>query len=367
MYSAANAKRQTTWRGREGVPEAGTEEAMAKEESGRALERPVVTGRLRKSNMFSARGRLACRENLGVLGLATLAAAVWLAGSAFSAGGPAGRRAALPGGLLAVQMLDVEQGDGILVQTPDLVRALIDAGPAPVEGGSPFSAGRDKIAPFLREAGIDRVDAFVISHAHADHIGGLPYLLQSVPIGRVYDPGFAFTSDLYVEALERIEQSEGAIDYGIVRQGDSIQLGKDVLCQVLAPPQPYISGTRSDCNSNSIVVRLVYRNVSFLFMGDAEEETEKALAEYGNGLRSTFLKVAHHGSRYSSSKHFLDLVRPRYALISCGRNNAFGHPHEEALERLHEAGADILRTDLHGDVLVLTDGESYKIVTGREP
>jgi DNA internalization-related competence protein ComEC/Rec2 len=275
-------------------------------------------------------------------------------------------RVPLPEGQLVVAMLDVRQGDAIFVQTPDLVRILIDAGPAPMDR-DPYSAGRDKIVPWLEQHGIDRLDAFVISHAHADHIGGLAYLLQSIAVDRVYDPGYAFTSDIYEQVLSIIEQSDGRIQWQVARQGDTIPLGNEVLGQVLAPPQPYIEGTRSDCNSNSLVLRLTYGNVSFLFMGDSEEETEKPLADYGDGLRTTFLKVAHHGSRYSTSEHFLQMVQPRYALISCGRNNAFGHPHQEALERLTHAGARVLRTDQSGDIVVITDGQRYKVIEERTP
>jgi beta-lactamase superfamily II metal-dependent hydrolase len=325
----------------------------------------VAVHRARRSNLFSARGRLWCAENLILLAAALSAAAVWAAGVAFSAGGAAARPALrLPAGQLAVVVLDVRQGDAVFIQTPDLKRVLVDAGPAPTDRDS-FSAGRDKIVPFLREQRVERLDAVVLSHAHADHIGGLAYVLQSVPVDRVYDPGFDFASEIYLEALGMIEKSDGRIGYQVVRQGDTLPIGGETVWQVLSPPRPYLSGTRSDCNSNSVVLRLAWRGVSFLFLGDAEEETEEALAEYGPRLRSTFLKVAHHGSRYSSSPFFLDLVRPLHALISCGTNNAFGHPHEETLQRLGAAGAAIHRTDLGGDLLVLSDGSSYKVVEQR--
>ena len=344
---------------------------MSAEEPGRGLARHVAVHRAKRSNVFSARGRLWCTENLIVLAMALGALALWIAGTAFSASGETAHPALpLPPGQLAVAVLDVHQGDAIFIQTPDLKHVLVDTGPAPTDQ-DPFSAGRDKVVPFLREHGVDRLDAVVMSHAHADHIGGLAYVLQSIPVDRVYDPGFDFASDLYLEALDIIEKSDGKIGYQIVHSGDVLPIGGEVLWQVLAPPREYLNGTRSDCNSNSIVLRLAWRDVSFLLMGDAEEETEKILADYGPRLRSTFLKVAHHGSRYSSSSFFLDLVQPVHAFISCGRNNAFGHPHEEALRRLEAAGATIHRTDLSGDLLVLTDGYRYKVVeskgAGAEP
>lgn len=335
---------------------------MSQTDPHKSLARHVATRRARKSNIFSARGALACPENLMLLGLALLCGLLALLGTAFERGAESTRNVVpLPQGELVVVMLDVEQGDSIFIQTPDLKRILVDAGPAPTDRDS-FAAGRDKIVPWLQEHGIDHLDAFVLSHAHADHIGGLAYLLQSIPVDTVYDPGFSFTSDIYLEALDVIEKSGGRIRYQIVHQGDRIPLGNDVLVQVLAPVIPYISGTRSDCNSNSTVLRVAYGKISFLFMGDSEEETEKVLADYGSRLHSTFLKVAHHGSRYSSSPFFLGLVRPFHALISAGKNNSFGHPHAETLKRLEAVGAKIHRTDEHGDITVITDGERYKIL-----
>lgn len=340
---------------------------MSSEDPRKSLARHVAVHRARKSNVFSARGPLACRENFLLFGLSVLCAAVALFGTAFRAGDDGAPAVVpLPQGQLVVVMLDIRQGDSIFIQTPDLKRILVDAGPAPTDRDT-FSAGRDKIVPWLQEHGIDHLDAFVLSHAHADHIGGLAYLLQSIPVDRVYDPGFAFTTPSYTEALEVIEKSDGGIVYKVVQQGNRIPLGNDVVLQVLAPGRPFLSGTRSDCNSNSVILRLAYKQVSFLFMGDAEEETEKLVADYGAGLHSTFLKVAHHGSRYASSAFFLDLVRPLHAFISCGKNNTFGHPTVETLGRLEAVGAKVHRTDENGDITILSDGERYKIVHQKNP
>jgi competence protein ComEC len=334
--------------------------------SRRELERPIATRRARRQNPFSARGTLACPENFLIAALAAAAGVVLLTGAAFSAGSGQGRPILpLPEGQLVVAMLDVGQGDAIFVQTPDRFRMLVDAGPGPTDR-DPTNAGRDKIVPFLERHGIGRLDAFVMSHAHADHIGGLAYLLQSVAIDRVYDPGFVFSSPVYEHVLQLVENSGGRVDYRIPGPGETLPLGNAVLGQVLAPPRPHIQGTRSDCNSNSLVLRLAYGEVTMLFMGDAEEETEEMLAQYGSGLRSTILKVAHHGSRYSSSEFFLQLVQPRHAFISAGRGNVFGHPHQEALERLAKVGARIHRTDEGGDILLVTDGKRYRIVESRK-
>lgn len=330
-------------------------------ESARPPETVGKRRRRKKSNPLSARGRLLCRENLLILLFLLIGTAVWAATAGFSS-----RKTSLvlPPGQLIVAMLDIHQGDSIFIQTPDMFRVLVDAGPAASDRDS-FSSGRDKLIPFFREHEIDRLDAFIMSHAHEDHIGGLAELMKSVDIDRIYDPGFAYTADMYFNVLSTIEKSDGRIDYQIVHAGDTLPLGNRVLCQVLSPPRPFISGSRSDCNSNSTVLRIAYGNVSFLLMGDSEEDTERLLADHGRQLHSTFLKVAHHGSRYSSSPFFLSLVQPLHALISCGRNNAFGHPHEETLQHLRDVGATIHRTDLSGDIFVITDGEKYKIIEGR--
>ncbi len=328
------------------------------------LDRHIAQRRAIQASFFAARGRLLCKENLFLLAFALVCASLWLSNLLFAADPQARTILPFPDGQLIVAFLDIGQGDSIFIQTPDKRNILIDAGPGPdLQKG--FSAGRDRILPFFQEHGIHQLDAFVMSHAHADHIGGLPYILESIPVQRFYDPGFAFTSPLYLDVLETIEKSAGAIDYQIVKPGDRLDFGNEVAAQILAPPRPYISGSRSDANANSLVLRLAYGRVSILLPGDAEEETEHDLAEYGDGLRSTFLKAAHHGSRYASSKLFLDLTRPLHVFVSCGRNNLFGHPHEETLKRYAAIGAKVHRTDRSGHILLFTDGKRYKIVSSK--
>jgi hypothetical protein len=140
--------------------------------------------------------------------------------------------------------------------------------------------------------------------------------------------------------------------------GRRIELEPGVTLTLLAPAEPFFAGTRSDANANSIVARLVYGETSFLFTGDSEEETEKRLLATGAELRSTVLKVAHHGSKTSSHPPLLAAARPSFAVISCGVGNRYGHPHAEALARLR--GVRLLRTDRDGTVVLRTDGRSLR-------
>ncbi|MBN1945630.1 MAG: MBL fold metallo-hydrolase [Bradymonadales bacterium] len=256
---------------------------------------------------------------------------------------------------LQVHFIDVGQGDAIVIITPSGRVVLIDAGP-------PDSASA--LVAAMRQLGIWQINLAIITHAHADHIGGFQAILDAFPVIRFGDPGYLHPSAMYASLLERILDSELPI-YEL-RQGQWIQLEDEIRAVVVSPAQDLFSGTRSDANANSIVLLLTYREVSFLFMGDAEAETETLVANCGLVDQVDVLKVSHHGGRHSSIPQFLAVARPRMAVILCGTGNSYGHPSPETLERLDPYAINgIYRTDLHGTVSVTTDGSQIDVVTER--
>lgn len=263
-------------------------------------------------------------------------------------------------GALTVHFLDVGQGDAILVRTPAGKNILIDGGPAGNSRGR--DAGGRVILPFLRELGIRRLDQVILTHPDLDHLGGLVtvFLPSGPEVGELLEPGILHPTDSY-QSLLREALARPSLLYRQPRAGMILDWGEGVKAEVLHPAE-----LAADTNDSSVVVRLSYGRISFLFAGDISGEVEKRLArERGWRLRSTVLKVAHHGSKHSSSEEFLAQVRPEAAVVSCGKGNPFGHPSPEALERLRKVRAMIYRTDEMGTVTVVTDGQGYRIETER--
>ncbi|MCB9731106.1 MAG: helix-hairpin-helix domain-containing protein [Deltaproteobacteria bacterium] len=254
---------------------------------------------------------------------------------------------------LTVQVVDVGQGDGLIVLSPTGKSIMIDAG------------DRGKHAPMLRqlaEDGVTTLDLVVMSHPHADHIGGMQKVLEKVPTKAFVDPGFDYSSGIYADLLAHLEASGTKVL--IARRGRRIDIGGGASLEVLWPVEPLLRGTRSDANSNSVVLKLVYGTTSMLFTGDSEAPTENGLLDDPESLHADVLKVAHHGSEHSTQDRFLAAVRPYIAVISCGEDNKFGHPALSTLEKLERSGVQVLRTDLSGTITLVSDGERW--TTGVE-
>jgi competence protein ComEC len=263
---------------------------------------------------------------------------------------------AAAGDALRVHFLDIGQGDAILIVSPTGKTVLVDAGPR----------GGDRVVRHaLASEGRTVIDLAVFSHAHADHIGGMARVVEAVDVKRVLDPGFDHTSATYRQLLQTLAKHN--VPVSIARDGRKIDLGGGAALEILAPADPLLTGTRSDANTNSIVLRLTHGSMSLLLTGDAEEATERRLLESPERLASTILKVAHHGSRHSSIARFLAAVTPVAAVISCGLDNKYGHPHPETLERLKAIGSGVFRTDLHGTVSLESTGSSWHFKTTRGP
>jgi len=217
------------------------------------------------------------------------------------------------------------------------------------------------VVQYLKSKGITRLDVVVATHPHADHIGGLVQVLKAIPVAKVITNGQPTTTKTYENFLDAIAAAKS--EYVEVKRGDIIRLG-NIQFTVLSPAS--IIG--DDLNNNSLVLRLVYGKVSFLFDGDAQAEAEASMAASSvSPVSATILKVGHHGSRTSSSPAFLSLVKPEVAIYSAGRNNAYGHPHPETLAALAAVGATVYGTDVNGTVIVTTDGNTFKVspVTGQ--
>ena len=251
---------------------------------------------------------------------------------------------------LKVWFLNVGQGDAALIQSPTGKVVLIDAGPR---------GANDVITKVLTDHGIKHIDLALITHAHADHIGGFEGVLEAVSIGLVLDPGVAHGTATYGNLLSALKKAEVPVKRG--ERGRRIGLGSGAVLTLLGPEAPLLRGTRSDLNSNSLVAQLTFQDVSVLFMGDAEGETEARLLAHGDLKPVTVLKVAHHGSEHSTSSQWLKAVAPKVGVISCGLNNRYDHPGPALMARLKRAKVRVHRTDEQGTALFRSDGSSWSL------
>jgi competence protein ComEC len=261
-------------------------------------------------------------------------------------------------GRLVIYALDVGQGDGLLVITPERKTVLIDAG-TPQAGEAITSA--------LERYGVQSLDLVIASHPHADHIGSMKRVIDNFPVRNFLDSGQTHTSATYERMLRAIHDKK--VRFLKARTGQTFDLDSGVKIEVLNPSEKLITEIRSGgsvLNANSVVVRLSYGDFAMIFTGDAEFETEAEMMKRGGALRAQVLKVGHHGSRHATSGRFLDTVAAQAAIISCGSENKYGHPSPQVLDRLREKNIQLYRTDLHGEIIVSSDGKSFDIRPSRE-
>ena len=251
---------------------------------------------------------------------------------------------------LRVDFLDVGQGDAILLTSPTGTTVLVDGGPE--------EHARALVARLRRVGG--PLDLVLMTHPHADHLGGLPLVLERIGARQFLDGGAEHPSPHYVHLVSVLARRGVVVREA--RAGRSIDLGGGAVLTLLAPPTPRLSGTRSDANANSIVARVVYGATSLLLLGDAEPETERWLLGSVATLASDVVKVAHHGSGYSSTPAFVRRVAARLAVISVGAINDYQHPDPEVVRRWEQSGARVLRTDRDGEVSLVSDGTSFERV-----
>ncbi len=257
---------------------------------------------------------------------------------------------------LEVIFLDVNEGDCAFIRTPHGHTTLIDAGPGKGDY-SPFDAGRQVVVPFLKSRHITKLDTLMMTHPHADHYGGMIPVMNAVDVGEFLDPGLQFPSKAYENVLKKVK--EKSIPFKVITAPAILDWDKDLLVQVLWPEN--IPSRRDDPNNNSIVLRIQHGNIIYFFTGDMEAPVERELYAYGHSLDCTILKVPHHGSRTSSSRNLLNLLKPRLAVISVGRHNRFGHPKQEIVDRYRDMKIKILRTDQNGTIKTYSNGERVKV------
>ena len=252
-----------------------------------------------------------------------------------------------------VTFLDVGQGDAVLI-CQDGAFCLIDAG---------TSEAADGLVRDLRAAGVDKLDYLVMTHPHADHIGGMPDVLEAIPTELLILPDLAAYGDESA-GLERTldTAAENGVPLYTALDGDAFALGGGTLTVLQAGEIPEEEGDEIDANNLSLCLRYTAGDFAFVDTGDAEEAVEEQLvARYGSALRADLLKAGHHGSDTSNTAEFLAAVSPQAVVASCGLDNDYGHPHAEVVDRVAGIGADLYRTDLDGAVTVVYDTAGLQI------
>lgn len=257
--------------------------------------------------------------------------------------------AATEGTPFAIHYIDVGQGDCALI--------LCDGQTMLIDGGE--ASASSKIYAYLKTHGIDHLNYIVASHAHADHVGGLPGALNYATVDVALCPVLEYDTKPFQNFVKYLGQQSVTIT--VPHAGDTFKLGSATV-QILAPLRNY-----EDPNDTSIVMKVIYGETSFLFMGDATRIAEADILGTGYDLSATVLKVGHHGSDTSTSYPFLREVMPKYAVISVEKDNEYGHPTDNTLSRLRDANVQVLRTDLHGTIICHSDGKTVTFETEKKP
>ncbi|MCC0781546.1 MBL fold metallo-hydrolase [Clostridioides sp. ES-S-0108-01] len=243
--------------------------------------------------------------------------------------------------LLSVHMIDVGQGDSILVQTPTNKNILIDGGDEDSE---------NIIISYLRQKRIKTIDIIIATHPDSDHIGSLDNVIKKFNVNSVYMPEQSTDSESYQNLINSCTDKDLSIQY--LYKDDVLNIDSNINIYVLSP-----SYIQEEPNLNSIVFKLTFNDNSFLFMGDAEEQNEKEILRSFELNNINFIKIGHHGSNSSSSLEFIKKISPDIAAISCGYKNQYGHPHREVINNLKQNHVSIYRTDRIGDIVFYSDGE----------
>jgi competence protein ComEC len=252
------------------------------------------------------------------------------------------------GDRVEIHVIDVGQGDAIAVRTPAARWILVDAGLA----GRGYDAGERRVVPYLARRGVRRLDGLVLTHPHADHTGGAAAVIRSFRPRWVGDPGSPAPSAQYLDLLRTARGAD--MRWVGLHQGAGILLD-GVAVDFLHPES--VGTTADDPNDLSVVMRVAYGDFTALLTGDATALVEeRLLGRFGPGLQAQVLKVGHHGSATSTTSRFLETTGPSIAVVSAGRGNRYGHPHRAVVDRLEMSGARLLRTDLHGSIVLRADG-----------
>ncbi|MGG4344904.1 ComEC/Rec2 family competence protein [Paenibacillus lautus] len=252
-------------------------------------------------------------------------------------------------GNLRVYYLDVGQGDSTLIRTPKGQHILID-------GGDNHKG--DDVVDYLKQLGVKSLDAIIATHPDADHIGGLDTVIDAIPTKSVYAPRVSHTTNTYKDFLLAVKNR--GLKIKATKTGLEIPLD-GVNAKFIAPVGEY----GKDLNAWSAVLKVTYKDTSFLFTGDAEARSEADMLKSPEILKVDVLKVGHHGSDTSTSQEFLNAVKPTYAVISAGKDNKYGHPKSAIINRLKKSKVTVYRTDTQGTITAVSDGSKIKFETMR--
>lgn len=268
-------------------------------------------------------------------------------------------------GAFRFTMLNVGQGDASVIESPEGHVILIDAGPAVRDDDT----GRRIVLPYLRRRGFNRLDYAVLTHWDLDHAGGAEAIADGIRVGALILPRLPYRLSHLTTTAQRIrsafERQSVPVEY--LSRGDGIALGKQVTLQVLSPPPPGVGWTPTSDNDASLVLMVRYGSFRLLLMGDAEAEAEHDIIRRGLDVRASVLKIGHHGSKTSTSDRWCHAVQPKIALISVGKENTYGHPSRQVLERLQRIGSRVLRTDRNGAITIESNGTSFTVRTMLPP
>jgi competence protein ComEC len=257
----------------------------------------------------------------------------------------------LPLSKMKVHYIDVGQADATLIeynQGDEAFAILIDTG----------DWNSTEVVSYIQAQNITTIDIVSVTHPHADHIGQLDKIINAFDVSEVWMNGETTNSQVFTSALAAIEDNN--VDYYEPKVGDVFDVGS-LEVAVLHPKS--LSG---DTNNNSIAIRLQYGEVSFLFTGDGEEDAESEMLSSGANLKADILQVGHHGSKTSTTDRFLNAVKPDVAIYSASVDNQYGHPHIETISRLETSGSLVYGTDVHGTVIVETDGKTFSVHTNNQ-
>lgn len=250
-------------------------------------------------------------------------------------------------GKLIVHFLDVGQGDSIFIELPNGKTMLVDAGENYHGQG---------IIDYVQTIGYQKLDYVVATHPHEDHIGSMPYIVRNFEIGSIYMPDVTANTATFESLLKAIKAKGLRVKNG--RTGVHIIKDGELTADIIAPDKP----DESNLNNSSIVLLLTFGNVSYLLTGDAETKELNAIRA---DMHATVLKAGHHGSKTSTTQTLLKKISPSVTVISCGKNNDYGHPHAEVLKMLKSINSSVYRTDRDQTVIVTTDGSSLTVSTGN--
>ena len=241
----------------------------------------------------------------------------------------------------SVSFIDVGQADSVLIRNGNY-NMLIDAG---------NNEDGEKLVNYFKSLGIEEFTYVFATHPHEDHIGGMDDIINNFKIDNYYMPNKLSTTKTFMDVLDALDGRN--LKYMVPNKGDTLKLG-DANIKVIYP-----GDDKSNINDSSIVLKVTYGKNSFLLTGDATSNVERKI--YNEDIKSDVLKVAHHGSSYSSTDVFLDKVKPYYAVISVGKNNIYNHPSNKTLEKLNKRNIKVYRTDLDGTIVFISDGDNLSV------